>query len=422
VTSRFRALQSRNFRLWASGSLVSNTGTWMQRTAQDWLVLTQLTHHSGTATGVTVGLQFVPLLLFSPHSGVLADRFSKRRLLLLSQSAMGLGALTLSLLVITHTAQLWQVFCCAFGVGLASALDNPARQALIPEIVLPDDVPSAVGILSGAQNIARMVGPAAAGLLIGLWGTGPVFAINAGGCLAVLATLVAMRPAEMHRQQRSGKGGSVREGLRYVRSRPDLVRILVCTSLVSTFTMNNAINMAMMSTTVFHRGAGEFGMLSTILALGGLGGAMVSVRQGRPRLGLIGCSALVLGLTMIANGLMPNFASYAITLVPDGFLMAVFMNACIMAVQLGTRPDMRGRVLALYVAIQLGTTPIGSPLIGWIGETFGARSAVLVGGFGALVAAACSGVAIPNRRGNLSGIRRLSNRPRAGARSAGESH
>jgi MFS family permease len=407
VNSRFRALQSRNFRFWASGSLASNTGTWMQRTGQDWLVLTQLTHHSGAATGVTVGLQFVPLLLFSPHSGVLADRFPKRRLLLVSQSAMGFGALTLSVLVLTHRVQLWQVFCCAFGVGLASALDNPARQALIPEIVLSNDVPSAVGVLSVVQNLARMVGPAAAGLLIGLWGTGPVFAINAGGCLVVLVTLVAMRPAEMHRQERITKGGSVRDGLRYVRGRPDLIRILLCTGLLSTFTMNNAINTAMMSTSVFHRGAGEFGMLSTILALGGLGGAMVGVRRVRPRLRLIGYSALFLGVTMIANGLMPNFVSYAVTLVPDGFFMAVFMNACIMAVQLSTGPEVRGRVLALYVAIQLGTTPIGSPLIGWIGQTFGARTAVLVGGIGALAgAAAFFGAAMPHQLADFSRRRR----------------
>jgi MFS family permease len=360
----------------------------MQRTAQDWLVLTVLTRHSGVATGITVGLQFVPLLLFSPYVGVLADRRSKQRILVWSQSLLGLGALVLSLLVMTHTAHLWEVYCCALGTGFGSALDNPARQALVPEIVPRAAVPSAVGLLSATQNIARMVGPAGAGLLIAAWGTGPVFAVNAASCVLLLLALGALRPAEMYRVERSGSDGTAREGFRYVRGRLDLIVIMACISVMSTFAMNNAINIAMMATTVFHRGAGEYGILSTILAVGGLCGAFVGTRRATPGLRIIGISAFGLGAALVVNAMMPQYAGYALTLFPDGLFMAIFLNACAVAVQLGTAPAMRGRVLALYVALQLGTTPIGSPLVGWIGQTFGARWSVLAGGVACIGAAA----------------------------------
>ncbi len=359
----------------------------MQRTAQDWLVLTTLTRHSGMATGITVGLQFMPLLLFSPYVGVLADRRSKRRILACSQSLLGLGTPVLSLLVMTHTVRLWEVYLCALGIGFGGALDNPARQALVPEIVPRTAVPSAVGLLGATQNMARMVGPAGAGMLIAAWGTGPVFAVNAAGCVLLLA-LGALRPAEMYHVERSGSDGTAREGFRYVRGRPDLIVILVCMSVISTFAMNNAINTAMMATTVFHRGAGEYGILSTILAVGGLCGALAGARRASPGLRTIGISALGLGAALVVNAMMPQYASYALTLFPDGLFMAGFLTVCTVAVQFGTDPAMRGRVPALFVALQLGMTPIGSPLVGWIGQTFGARWSVLTGGLACIGAAA----------------------------------
>jgi predicted MFS family arabinose efflux permease len=385
-----RIPRSRNLSLWLFGCLVSNVGTWMQRTAQDWLVLTRLTHHSGTAVGVTVGLQFVPLLLFSPYVGALVDRLPRRLLIGVAQAIMGAGALALAVLDLSGSVALWEVWVCAFGVGIGSALDNPARQALIPEIVPRDGVAGAIAMMSAAQNIARMMGPALAGALVAGGGTGPVFALNAASCVVLLLSVAAMRAGELHRIERHARPGTAREGLAYVAGRPDLIVILGATGLISTFTLNNALNIAMMATTHFHRGAGAYGLLSTILALGGVSGAFIRGRARSPGLRLIGVGAFLLGVTLALNAVMPAYGLYALSLFPSGIAMTLFLNWSNVAVQLATAPAMRGRVFALYTAILMGATPIGSPLIGWIGSTFGAPQAMLTGATAAIAAAALS--------------------------------
>ncbi|HEX3647784.1 MAG TPA: MFS transporter, partial [Pseudonocardiaceae bacterium] len=234
----FRALKSRNYRLWVSGTVVSNTGTWVQRTSQDWLVLTVLTHHSGLATGITTGLQFAPLMLFSPHAGVIADRFPKRRLLFFTQSLMGLSALLCGLLVVTGVVRLWEVFACALLLGCGTALDNPTRQSFVSEVVPRSDVASAISMNSASINAARLIGPGVAGVIIAAWGTGPGFLINAASFVAVLIALARMRPRDMFRSDRLPRGkGQIREGLQFVRQRPDLLLIFVMVGLVGTFAM-----------------------------------------------------------------------------------------------------------------------------------------------------------------------------------------
>jgi MFS family permease len=362
----------------------------MQRTAQDWLVLTQLTHHSGAATGATVGFQFLPLLLFSPYAGVLVDRYPRRLLLISAQIVMGFGALSLSVLVLTHTVHLWEVFCCAFIVGVGSAIDNPARQALIPELVERELVPGAVGLVGAAENAARMLGPALSGGLIALWHTGPLFALNAAACAVLLISIAALRtnelrPRPVHHDPEHK--GTAREGLAYVAGRPDLIVILVCLGLIAAFSLNNALNIAMMATTTFHRGAGEYGFLSTILALGGLLGSFAWTRVGRPGLRLIGLSALAFACAFALDAVMPLFPLYALALFPIGFTMMIFLNWTGIAIQLATAPAMQGRVFALYVAIEVGATPIGSPVAGWVGQTFGARVSLLLAAAAALTGA-----------------------------------
>jgi MFS family permease len=387
VKPAFRALRSRNYRLWATGAVVSNTGTWMQRTAQDWLVLTVLTNHSGFATGLATGLQFAPLLLFSAHAGVLADRLPKRRLLMFTQSLMGLSALILGLLVVTHQARLWHVFVCALLLGVGSALDNPCRQAFVSEVVPRADVTSAVSLNSAAMNTARLIGPGLAGVIIEAYGTGPGFLLNAASFGAVLIALIRMRPADMFSPQRLPRGrGQIRAGLRYVRARPDLIMVFFSTGLVSMFALNFQVTNALMASGPFHRGAREYGLLGSAMAIGCLTAALLNARRERPRLRLVVGAALGLGTAMSVAALMPGYDLYALLLIPVGLAMITFLNSSNTSVQLSTDPQLRGRVLALYVAIQQGVTPFGAPVVGWLGSEFGARWSVLAGGFAALVA------------------------------------
>lgn len=388
MSSSLRALKNRNYRLWVSGTVISNTGTWVQRTSQDWLVLTELTHHSGLATGITTGLQFAPLMLFSAHAGVIADRLPKRKVLLCTQSVMGISALLLGILVITHTVALWHVFACAFLLGCGTALDNPSRQAFVSEVVPRSDVPSAVSLNSASMNIARLIGPGVAGVIIAAWGTGPGFLINAASFVAVLIGLTRMRQSDMYASDRlPRKRGQVREGMRYVRGRPDLILIFVITGLVCTFAYNWQITNALMASGAFHRGPREYGLLGSAMAVGCLTAALLNARRERPRIMLVIWAVLGLGLTMTLGALLPGYVEYAIALVPIGLCSITYLNSANTSVQLTTEARFRGRVLALYVALQQGTTPIGAPLVGWLGSEFGARWSVIVGGLSALLAA-----------------------------------
>ncbi|MFY0408848.1 MFS transporter [Solicola sp. PLA-1-18] len=380
----FRALSIRNYRVYAAGSLVSNTGTWMQRVAQDWLVLA-LTG-SGTALGITTGLQLLPALLFSPVAGVVADRFPKRRILMLTQFAMGLPAALLGVLAITGTVEVWHVYVLAFTFGTATAFDAPARQSFVVEMVGKDDLANAVGLNSASFNSGRMLGPAVAGLLIAALGSGPgatgwVILINAFSYLAVLGSLVALDPRRLHPSDPVARGrGAIREGVRYVRSRPDLMLLLATVFFVGTFGMNFQMTSALMATEVFDKGAGAYGLLGSIMAIGSLAGALLAARRVRPRLRLVVGAGVVFAVVEVLAGLMPTYTTFAIILPLLGLTALTMVTSANATIQLSTTPQMRGRVASLYLMIFLGGTPLGAPFIGWLGETFGARWTLVGGG------------------------------------------
>jgi MFS family permease len=395
MSAMFRSLQNRNYRLWAGGALVSNIGTWMQRVAQDWLVLTVLTDHSGTAVGITTGLQFLPMLLLGPYGGVLADRFPKRRILLWTQTAMGLCGLAVGLLVVTGSAQLWQVYAAALFLGLASAIDGPARQAFVSELVGQQDVANAVSLNSASFNTARLTGPAIAGVLIAWIGTGPVFLLNAASFAAVLLSLWRIRSADPAPDVPLTRSKhQVAEGLAYVRGRPDLVLILAMVGILGAFGMNFPITNALMATAEFRMGPGEFGLLGSIMAVGTLAGALLAARRSGPRLRFMLGGALGLGFFTLIASISPSFWLYAAVLVPVGLASITFLNSCNTSIQLSVDAQFRGRVLALYLAVLQGGTALGAPLMGWIGTEFGARWAVAAGGTIVLLTGLFSVIAI----------------------------
>jgi MFS family permease len=385
LTGTFSSLANRNFRLFVSGSLVSNTGTWMQRVAQDWLVLT-LTGGSGTALGITTALQFLPLLLFSLWGGVLADRLPKRRLLLMTQTLMGLQALVLGVLVLTGHERIWQVYLLAFVLGVAAAADTPARQAFVPEMVGGRALPNAVALGSATFNLGRVLGPAAAGVLITAVGTGAVFLVNAASYVAVIASLLAMRVSELRPTQPVQRApGQLREGLRYVRGRHDLLLVMVVVAAVGTFGLNFQITTALMATGVYHVGAREFGLLTTAFAVGSLAGALASAHRagragGRPGLRFLIVLASSFGVIEAVSGLAPTYTTFLVLLVPTGLLAISFATSANPFLQLGSAPTVRGRVMSLYVLVFFGGTPIGAPLIGWLAQVAGARWALIGGG------------------------------------------
>jgi MFS family permease len=381
----FRALSNPNYRRYALGSLVSNTGTWMQRVAQDWLVL-RLTDGSGAALGITTGLQFLPVLLLSPYAGVIADRFPKRRLLQLTQLTMAFASLALGLLAVAGVAQVWQVYLIAFLFGIGSAFDAPARQSFVSEMVGPDDLTNAVGLNSAAFNAARVIGPAIAGLMIGAmgggtWATGWVILINGMSYGAVIWQLEHMDTALLHSPRPAPRTpGMLLEGVRYLRSQPKMMAILVMVFFAGTFGMNFQITSALMATHVFDKGAGEFGILGSAMAVGSLAGALLAARRVRIRLRLVAGAALGFGVAEIVAGLMPTYVAFALMCPVIGVCALTMLNSANATMQLESEPALRGRVMALYMTVVMGGTPIGSPIIGWVGQEFGPRWTLLGGG------------------------------------------
>jgi MFS family permease len=390
MSPTFRALRNRNYRLYAAGGVVSNTGTWMQRIAQDWLVL-QLHHGSaaqaGTALGVTTGLQFLPILLFSAYAGVLSDRFPKRRMLSLTQAFMGATSLLLGVLAVTGVVEPWMVFALAFVFGTGAAFDAPTRQSFVSEMVHPDDLANAVGLNSASFNLARIVGPALSGLLIGVLGggvraTGLVILVNGLSYGFVIFALRRMRAADLTPSELVVRGkGQLLEGLRYVRGRRDIMLILAVVFFAGTFGMNFQMTSALMATQTFHKGAGEYGLLGTTMAIGSFTGALLGARRSaRPRAKLVVAAGLAFGLIEIGSGLMPSYLWFALSTPLLGFSVLTMINAANTSVQLSTAPMMRGRVMALYMMIFQGGTPVGAPIVGWVGGTFGARYTLVGGG------------------------------------------
>ncbi|MEV0668181.1 MFS transporter [Actinomadura luteofluorescens] len=382
----FRALRNhRNYRLFMTGHSVSGTGTWMQLTAQDWLVL-ELTHGSGAAVGVTAGLQALPVALFSLYGSVLADRYRKRSVLLATQAVMGTLALVLGLLTVTGSIEVWNVYALAFGLGLVIALNKPAWMSFTYEVVGPDDVSNAVGLNSATINTTKILGPAVAGVLIAAVGTGPVFLINAASFGVMELVLYLMREDEMYFKAPAARAkGQLREGLRYVREHRDLLMVMAVMLLVSAFGMNFTVTDALMSREVFHTEASSFGVVTAMMAVGGLAGALLSARRRTPSLQGMLVGAAAFSVLVIVTGLMPSYWAFAAMHLPTGMAMTAFNTTASSLTQLSAPEEMRGRVTGLYVLASIGSNPIGYPLIGWLAETFGPRSSLIIGGFASLV-------------------------------------
>ncbi|HEU4490908.1 MAG TPA: MFS transporter [Jiangellales bacterium] len=420
MSPTFRSLRIRDYRLLWTGMAVSNVGTWMQRVAQDWLVLV-LSGGSGVALGITTGLQFLPFLLVAPFGGLLADRLPKRYLLMGTNAAMGLLAAVLGVLAITGVAQVWHVYILAFLLGVGTALDHPARQTFVSDLVGTDDVANAVALNSASFNAARMIGPATAGLLIAAFGPGPVFLVNALTFAGPLVALALMRSAgALTPDTVERRPGMLRDGLRYVRGRPDILGVLAILFFVGTFGLNFQMTTALMATEVFGMGAGAYGLLGSIMAIGSLAGALLAARRGRPRRRVVVGAAVAFALLEIAAGLMPTYWLFAVSLVPVGIAALTFITTANAYVQTSVAPAVRGRIMALYIMVFMGGTPLGAPIVGWVGEQFGARWSVSGGGAIALAGTLLATAVMARRSGLVVRPRRRAVRPRVLLPSAAE--
>lgn len=383
ASGMFRSLRVRNFRIWAGGAIVSNVGTWMQRVAQDWLVLTQLTHNNASAVGVVMALQFGPQLALLPWTGYAADHFDRRKLLFATQGALGLLALGLGLLTVTGRVQLWQVYVFALLLGCTAAFDAPARQSFVSELVGEADLSNAVALNSTSFNAARMIGPAVAGLLIAAIGCGWVFIVNAASFAAVLASLGLLRTGELHPNHRATQGTShYADGFRYVWQRPDLRSIVLMLALVGTFGLNFPIFISTMAVKAFHAGAGRYGLLTSAMAVGSVTGALLAARRAKPYFALLAGAAGVFGAGLCVAALAPDYGLFGVMLAVIGVAAQTFTTSTNSYMQLTSEPQMRGRVVAVFLAVVMGGTPVGAPLVGWVADTLGPRWAM--GAAGAL--------------------------------------
>ncbi|WP_432587866.1 MFS transporter [Streptomyces sp. HD1123-B1] len=387
----FRSLKVRNYRLFATGAVISNTGTWMSRIAQDWLVLS-LTG-SSTAVGITTALQFLPMLLFGLYGGVIADRYPRRRLLLFTQTALGLCGLALAALTLSGHVQVWHVYLIAFLLGMVTVVDNPTRQVFVNEMVGPGELRNAVSLNSANFQSARLVGPAIAGVLITAVGSGWAFLINGLSFGAPLIGLLMMRTGELHTVERTPRGkGQLREGLRYVAGQPDLIWPIVLVGFIGTFGFNFPIWLSAFADDVFHAGPGTYGLLNTLIAIGSVTGALLAARRVVARRRLLVMAALMFGVLEVAAAVTPVFWLFAALMVPIGIFSLTFNVTANSSVQLATDPAMRGRVMSLFMMVFVGGTPIGGPLVGWLTDTFGARVGFAAGGL--VSAAAAVGVGL----------------------------
>ncbi|WP_406832336.1 MFS transporter [Pedococcus sp. KACC 23699] len=380
MSPTFSSLSVRNYRIYATGAFISNIGTWMGRVAQDWLVLTELTNHSSTALGIVTGLQFLPFLLLAPWAGMIADRYPKRVILAITQTALALSSLALGLLVVTGTAQLWMVYAIALFTGIATAVDNPARQTFVSEMVPRERLANAVSLNSASFNAGRLVGPGVAGLTIAAFGTGWTLLLNTLTFVAVLIALASMAKAELRPAPMLSRGkGAIREGVRYVRGRPDIMLVMALVFVLGTFGMNFQITTALMATREFGKGPQEYGLLGSIMAIGSLSAALLSARRARPRLRVLLVAFVGFTISSGLAALAPTYPLFALALVPVGLSALTALTTANAMVQLTVDSAMRGRVMALYMAIFMGGTPLGAPVIGWIGDVWGPRWTIGIG-------------------------------------------
>ncbi|MGO4488725.1 MFS transporter [Microbacterium sp. 2RAF4] len=383
----FRSFANINYRIWFAGALISNVGGWMQATAQDWVVLTELTDNDATAMGVTMALQFGPPLVLVSMTGWVADRFDRRHILFATQSALLALAIAVGVLLLNDLMTLPMMFGFALGFGIVNAFDAPARQAFVSDMVSTGDTSNAVALNSASFNLARMVGPAVGGLLIVAIGSGWVFIVNAATFLAMLLALMLMRRSLLAPRLKNRSRGGLAAGFRYVWGRSDLKVVFVTVFLIGAFGMNFPIFASTMALE-FGAGADGYGVLSSVLAIGSLIGALLAARRDRARVRVVILAAGGFGIAAFVSSVMPSYASYAVTLTFTGFMIVTLLTTANGYVQITTDPALRGRVLALYMAVIMGSTPVGAPIAGWVADTFGPRAAIMLGGTAGFVACA----------------------------------
>ena len=385
------SLRQRNYRLFFFGQLVSVAGTWMQTVAQSFLVL-DLTH-SGTQLGLTTAARFLPMFLFGPLGGVFADRMDKQRVLYVTQALSGLLAGAFAVTVATHSIRLWIVYLLALALGFVNVFDNPARQSFISEMVPAADLPNAVTLNSVSMNMARVFGAALGGVIAAAIGLALCFTVNALSFGAVLISLAAMHRSELFQAKRiPRKKRQVRQGLRYVRSTPELLIPLLLIAVIGTLAWEFNVTLPLMASQVFHGGAAAYGVMASVMGVGAVVGGLTSAARPRPRARALCLAAIGWGMAILAAAAAPNLSIELAALVFVGYGSITFNSLAKTTLQLAARPEMRGRVMALWALAWLGSTPVGGPIVGWIGQTAGARWSLVIGGGAAL---ACGFLALP---------------------------
>ena len=385
------SLRQRNYRLFFFGQLVSVAGTWMQTVAQSFVVL-DLTH-SGTQLGLTSAARFLPMFVFGPLGGVFADRMDRRRVLYVTQALSGLLAGVFAVTVGTHSIRLWIVYLLALALGFVNVFDNPARQSFISEMVSTGDLPNAVTLNSVAANMARVFGAALGGVIAAAIGLALCFTFNALSFGAVLVSLAAMRSSELFPAERvSRQKKQVRQGLRYVRNTPELLIPLLMIAVVGTLAWEFQVSLPLMASEVFHGGAGSYGVMASVMGGGAVVGGLISAARARPRARALCLAAIGWGIAILAAAVAPSFALELAALVFVGYGSITFNSLAKTTLQLAAKPEMRGRVMALWALAWMGSTPIGGPIVGWTGQAIGARWALVIGGVAAL---ACGVLALP---------------------------
>jgi MFS family permease len=385
------SLHQRNYRLFFFGQLVSVAGTWMQSVAQSFLVL-DLTH-SGTQLGLTSAARFLPMFLFGPLGGVFADRMDRKRVLYVTQTLSGLLAGVFAVTVGTHSIRLWIIYLLALALGFVNVFDNPARQSFISEMVSAKDLPNAVTLNSVAMNMARVFGAALGGVIAAAIGLALCFACNALSFGAVLVSLAAMRGSELFPAKRiSRQKRQVRQGLRYVRSTPELFIPLLMIAVIGTLAWEFQVSLPLMASKVFHGGTGSYGVMASVMGGGAVVGGLISAARSRPRARALCLAAVGWGIAILAAAVAPSMPLELAALVFVGYGSITFNSLAKTTLQLGAKPEMRGRVMALWALAWLGSTPIGGPIIGWAGQAIGARWTLVIGGLATL---ACGILALP---------------------------
>ena len=384
MNTMFRSLTSYNYRLWFIGALVSGAGMWMQSTAQSWVVLTELTENDASAVGITMALQFSPQLLLVPVTGWVADRFDRRKLLLVTQILLALLAATVGLMLLSGTMTLHWMFALAAALGVLTAFDNPARQTFVSDLVAHHNMSNAVALNAASFNMARLVGPALAGIMIVAVGTGWVFLINAGTFVMMIVLLLLIRVRELNQRTPIGRATGLADGFRYVAGRSDLLIVFLLVLVVGGFAMNFPIVASTMALE-FGQGADGFGLLNTFLAVGSLIGALMTAGRPQARIRVVMWGSALYGVAAGVSAFMPSYWLYAVTLVFTGFAVVTILATANGVVQTTSAPELRGRVLALYMAVSMGGTALGAPIIGSIAAHAGPRAAILVGAGAALL-------------------------------------